>query len=225
MVCWMADEPLRPGGRYALKHTTSTVRAVVDRVEHRLDVNTLEPDARRDRARAQRDRPRAPAHQRAAARRPVPHATADRRVHPRRRGDERHRRRGHGQVARPRRRRAGGDLRLADVDHGSATCRSRPCGRCGAGRTVPDGAPAVDRRTSRSAVRAARRVHPDADGRARRVAHRRVDRELQGGPARRPERRGAVRAGGARAAARLTGARSPPTCARCSTPGRAASSP
>ncbi len=44
LVCWMADEPLRPGVRYSLKHTTSTVRAVVDRVEHRVDVDTLIPD-------------------------------------------------------------------------------------------------------------------------------------------------------------------------------------
>ncbi len=42
-VCWMADAPLRAGSRYALKHTTSTVRAVVDAVGDRLDVATLEP--------------------------------------------------------------------------------------------------------------------------------------------------------------------------------------
>jgi sulfate adenylyltransferase subunit 1 (EFTu-like GTPase family) len=38
----MAEAPLRPGGRYALKHTTSTVRAIVDAVSDRLDVATLE---------------------------------------------------------------------------------------------------------------------------------------------------------------------------------------
>ncbi len=32
----------RPGGRYALKHTTRSVRAVVDELEYRVDVNTLE---------------------------------------------------------------------------------------------------------------------------------------------------------------------------------------
>ena len=42
-VCWMAEAPLRAGGRYALKHTTSTVRAIVDTVSDRLDVTTLEP--------------------------------------------------------------------------------------------------------------------------------------------------------------------------------------
>ena len=41
-VCWMAEAPLRAGGRYALKHTTTTVRAVVDEVSDRLDVATLE---------------------------------------------------------------------------------------------------------------------------------------------------------------------------------------
>ena len=40
-ICWMAEAPLRTGGRYALKHTTSTVRAVVDGVFDRLDVATL----------------------------------------------------------------------------------------------------------------------------------------------------------------------------------------
>ncbi len=40
-VCWMAEAPLRAGGRYALKHTTSTVRAIVDGVSDRLDVATL----------------------------------------------------------------------------------------------------------------------------------------------------------------------------------------
>jgi sulfate adenylyltransferase subunit 1 len=43
-VCWMADAPLQAGGRYTIKHTTRTARAVVDAVEHRIDVHTLEPD-------------------------------------------------------------------------------------------------------------------------------------------------------------------------------------
>ncbi len=41
-MCWMAEAPLRAGGRYALKHGTSTVRAIVDEVADRLDVGTLE---------------------------------------------------------------------------------------------------------------------------------------------------------------------------------------
>jgi bifunctional enzyme CysN/CysC len=43
-VCWMAAAPLRPGGRYAIKHTTVTARAVVDAIEHRIDVHTLQPE-------------------------------------------------------------------------------------------------------------------------------------------------------------------------------------
>ncbi|TML30264.1 MAG: sulfate adenylyltransferase [Actinobacteria bacterium] len=43
-VCWMADAPLRPRGRYALKHTTRSARAVVDAIEHRVDVHSLRPE-------------------------------------------------------------------------------------------------------------------------------------------------------------------------------------
>ncbi|HVE68629.1 MAG TPA: GTP-binding protein [Solirubrobacteraceae bacterium] len=43
-VCWMADAPLHEGARYAIKHTTRAARAVVDAVEHRIDVHTLKPD-------------------------------------------------------------------------------------------------------------------------------------------------------------------------------------
>jgi bifunctional enzyme CysN/CysC len=42
LVCWMADEPLRPRQRLAVKHTTRSARAVVKEVVHRLDVNTLD---------------------------------------------------------------------------------------------------------------------------------------------------------------------------------------
>ena len=41
IVCWMADAPLRAGGRYALKHTTRAVRAIVEAVDWHLDVETL----------------------------------------------------------------------------------------------------------------------------------------------------------------------------------------
>ncbi len=70
MVCWMAEQPLTPRGRYALKHTTRSARVIVDELEHRIDVNTLahEPAAA---ARPQRDRPRPPALQRAVDGRPI----------------------------------------------------------------------------------------------------------------------------------------------------------
>jgi bifunctional enzyme CysN/CysC len=43
-VCWMSDKPLRAGARYSIKHTTRTARAVVEELEYRVDVNTLEHD-------------------------------------------------------------------------------------------------------------------------------------------------------------------------------------
>jgi bifunctional enzyme CysN/CysC len=44
MICWMADEPLRPGQKLALKHTTRSARAMVKELQYRLDVNTLHRD-------------------------------------------------------------------------------------------------------------------------------------------------------------------------------------
>ena len=41
-ICWMIDRPLVPGGKYAIKHTTRSARAVVDSVQWKLDVNTLD---------------------------------------------------------------------------------------------------------------------------------------------------------------------------------------
>jgi bifunctional enzyme CysN/CysC len=40
-VCWMADEPLRPGARLAVKHTTRTTKAIVREIGEHLDVTTL----------------------------------------------------------------------------------------------------------------------------------------------------------------------------------------
>jgi bifunctional enzyme CysN/CysC len=48
MVSWMTDEPLRPGRRIAVKHTTRSVRAVVKELQYRLDVNTLHRDTDAD---------------------------------------------------------------------------------------------------------------------------------------------------------------------------------
>ena len=42
MVCWMDSEPLRPGARLVIKHTTRTTRARVEELDYRVDVNTLE---------------------------------------------------------------------------------------------------------------------------------------------------------------------------------------
>ncbi len=43
-LCWMGEQPLSPGARYTIKHTTRTARAVVDQLEYRVDVNTLAHD-------------------------------------------------------------------------------------------------------------------------------------------------------------------------------------
>ena len=43
-VCWMGDVPLRPGGRYVLKHTTRTTRALVEDIRFRIDVESLARD-------------------------------------------------------------------------------------------------------------------------------------------------------------------------------------
>jgi bifunctional enzyme CysN/CysC len=41
-VCWMADAPLRPRGRYLIKHAAHTVAAIVDELVDRVDVHTLD---------------------------------------------------------------------------------------------------------------------------------------------------------------------------------------
>ena len=44
-ICWMSEvRPLKPGDRFAIKHTTRTARAIVKKITYRLDVNTLEHD-------------------------------------------------------------------------------------------------------------------------------------------------------------------------------------
>ncbi|MGE0788421.1 MAG: sulfate adenylyltransferase subunit CysN [Sandaracinaceae bacterium] len=44
MICWMSERPLKPRGRYAIKHTTRWARAMVTELSYRLDVNTLHRD-------------------------------------------------------------------------------------------------------------------------------------------------------------------------------------
>ncbi len=45
MICWMAEQSeLRPGAKYALKHTTRSARTLVKGLHYRLDVNTLHRD-------------------------------------------------------------------------------------------------------------------------------------------------------------------------------------
>ncbi len=46
MVCWLTERPLEVGGRYAIKHTTRSARAVVRDLRYRIDINTLHRDDR-----------------------------------------------------------------------------------------------------------------------------------------------------------------------------------
>jgi sulfate adenylyltransferase large subunit len=41
-ICWMSERPVQTGARLAIKHTTRWARAVLDEVEAKLDVRTLE---------------------------------------------------------------------------------------------------------------------------------------------------------------------------------------
>lgn len=41
IICWMNDEPMHPGNPYQLKQTTNTVKAFINRIVYRIDVNTL----------------------------------------------------------------------------------------------------------------------------------------------------------------------------------------
>ncbi|GAA0910403.1 hypothetical protein GCM10009558_015680 [Virgisporangium aurantiacum] len=45
LICWMDESrPMRVGGKYAIKHTTRSVRAVVRGLNYRLDINSLHRD-------------------------------------------------------------------------------------------------------------------------------------------------------------------------------------
>jgi bifunctional enzyme CysN/CysC len=44
MICWMSEEPMRAGGRYVIHHTTRSAKAIIDKLEYRVDVNSLDRD-------------------------------------------------------------------------------------------------------------------------------------------------------------------------------------
>jgi bifunctional enzyme CysN/CysC len=49
MICWMDEsKPLTVGGKYVVKHTTRSARAIVRDLQYRLDVNTLHRDETAD---------------------------------------------------------------------------------------------------------------------------------------------------------------------------------
>ena len=91
-ICWMSEQPMQPRGRYTIKHTTRSARAIVDQVEYRVDVNTLEhvPATQLGLNEIGRVRLRCSD---AAGRRPLRAQPHHRQLHPDRRVDQRHRRR------------------------------------------------------------------------------------------------------------------------------------
>jgi bifunctional enzyme CysN/CysC len=49
MICWMADnQALRPGSKFAIKHTTRWGKAMIKDLQYRLDINTLHRDESAD---------------------------------------------------------------------------------------------------------------------------------------------------------------------------------
>ena len=42
LLCWLDDKPLIPGNKYLLQHNSRQVRAIVKKVEYKLDVNSLQ---------------------------------------------------------------------------------------------------------------------------------------------------------------------------------------
>ncbi|HET6228234.1 MAG TPA: sulfate adenylyltransferase subunit CysN [Bacteroidia bacterium] len=42
MICWLNEKPLQANGKYALKHTSKDVRAVVKEIQYKVNINTLE---------------------------------------------------------------------------------------------------------------------------------------------------------------------------------------
>jgi sulfate adenylyltransferase subunit 1 len=41
ILCWLSEQSLDPRRKYLIKHTTRTVKALISRIEYRVDVNTL----------------------------------------------------------------------------------------------------------------------------------------------------------------------------------------
>lgn len=45
MLCWLSEQPLDPSRKYLIKQTTRIVKAVIGRIDYRVDVNTLSEEA------------------------------------------------------------------------------------------------------------------------------------------------------------------------------------
>jgi bifunctional enzyme CysN/CysC len=44
MICWLSEQPMKPRGKYFIKHTSREARALISDLQYRLDVNTLHRD-------------------------------------------------------------------------------------------------------------------------------------------------------------------------------------
>src|SRR5262249_31540402 len=44
-LCWMNERKLQLNHRYIIRHTTKTVRAIINEIDYRLNVNTLEHES------------------------------------------------------------------------------------------------------------------------------------------------------------------------------------
>ena len=45
MLCWLSEQSLDPRRKYLVKHTTRVVKALVTRIDYRVDINTLNHEA------------------------------------------------------------------------------------------------------------------------------------------------------------------------------------
>lgn len=41
MICWFSDQPIKPRGKYIIRHTTKETQAIVREVRYKVDINTL----------------------------------------------------------------------------------------------------------------------------------------------------------------------------------------
>jgi sulfate adenylyltransferase subunit 1 len=41
MVCWLNKEPMKQGGKYAIRHTTKDARCIIKEVKYKVNINTL----------------------------------------------------------------------------------------------------------------------------------------------------------------------------------------
>ena len=89
-VCWMAEKPLEPRAKLAIKHTTRTVRAIVDELVSVVDIHTLEDQPGPERLELNDIASVRLRLSRAAGGRRLRRQPRHRRVHPDRRVDERH---------------------------------------------------------------------------------------------------------------------------------------